>query len=29
MKLESIQVPVKNRVLADYWSPNTAIHTFF
>jgi len=29
MKLESIQVPVKNRVLADYWSPNTAIHEFF
>lgn len=29
MKLESIQVPVGNRVLADYWSPNAAIHTFF
>ena len=29
MKLESIQVPVQNRVLADYWSPKTAIHTFF
>lgn len=29
MKLESIQVPVGNRVLADYWSPNTAIHKFF
>lgn len=29
MKLESIQVPIKNHVLADYWSPNTAIHQFF
>lgn len=29
MKLESIQVPIKNNVLADYWSPNTAIHQFF
>ncbi|MFJ6207865.1 bacillithiol biosynthesis cysteine-adding enzyme BshC [Lysinibacillus sp. NPDC092081] len=29
MKLESIQVPIKNRLLADYWSPNTAIHEFF
>lgn len=29
MKLESIQVPVRNRVLADYWSPNTAIQSFF
>ncbi|MFJ7730553.1 bacillithiol biosynthesis cysteine-adding enzyme BshC [Lysinibacillus sp. NPDC097231] len=29
MKLESIQVPIKNRVLADYWSPNAAIHEFF
>ncbi|MFJ7738456.1 bacillithiol biosynthesis cysteine-adding enzyme BshC [Lysinibacillus sp. NPDC097287] len=29
MKLESIQVPVGSRVLADYWSPNTAIHKFF
>ncbi|MGA3600377.1 bacillithiol biosynthesis cysteine-adding enzyme BshC [Lysinibacillus agricola] len=29
MKLESIRVPIKNRLLADYWSPNTAIHEFF
>ncbi|MEK5231018.1 bacillithiol biosynthesis cysteine-adding enzyme BshC [Lysinibacillus sp. FSL K6-0232] len=29
MKLESIQAPIKNHVLADYWSPNTAIHKFF
>lgn len=29
MKLESIQVPIKNRLLADYWSPKTAIHEFF
>jgi len=29
MKLESIQVPIKNRLLADYWLPNTAIHEFF
>ncbi|MEB2278655.1 bacillithiol biosynthesis cysteine-adding enzyme BshC [Lysinibacillus xylanilyticus] len=29
MKLESIQVPIKNRLLADYWSSNTAIHEFF
>lgn len=29
MKQESIQVPVRNRVLADYWSSNTTIHTFF
>ncbi|MFJ7950419.1 bacillithiol biosynthesis cysteine-adding enzyme BshC [Lysinibacillus sp. NPDC096418] len=29
MKLESIQVPVRNRVLADYWSQNTTIHSFF
>lgn len=29
MKLESIQVPIKNRVLADYWSPKTAIHEYF
>jgi len=29
MKLESIQVPIKNRLLADYWSPNTAIREFF
>ena len=29
MKLELIQVPVRNRVLADYWSQNTAIKNFF
>ncbi|KOY82577.1 bacillithiol biosynthesis cysteine-adding enzyme BshC [Lysinibacillus macroides] len=29
MKLESIQAPIKNHVLADYWAPNTAIHGFF
>ncbi|MEG0259855.1 MAG: bacillithiol biosynthesis cysteine-adding enzyme BshC [Lysinibacillus sp.] len=29
MRLESIQVPVKNQVLTDYWSKNTAIHSFF
>lgn len=29
MKLESIQVPVRNHVLADYWLPNTAIQSFF
>lgn len=29
MKLESIQVPTCNRVLADYWSPDTAIQSFF
>lgn len=29
MKLESIQATVRDRVLADYWSPDTAIHAFF
>lgn len=29
MKLELIQVPVRNLVLADYWSSNTAIKSFF
>lgn len=29
MKLEQIQLPVNNKVLADYWSEGAAIHAFF
>lgn len=29
MKLEQIQPPVKNKLLADYWSENATIHSFF
>ena len=29
MKLEKIQAPVNNKLLKDYWSENTAIHSFF
>lgn len=29
MKLEQIQSPVKNKLLADYWSENATIHSFF
>ncbi len=29
MKLEQIQSPVNNKLLADYWSENAAIHSFF
>ncbi|GLC87561.1 bacillithiol biosynthesis cysteine-adding enzyme BshC [Lysinibacillus piscis] len=29
MKLELVQAPIKNRIVADYWLSNTAIHEFF
>ena len=29
MKLEQISLPVNNKLLADYWSENADIHTFF
>lgn len=29
MKLETISLPVNNRVLADYWSEDAGIHSFF